>query len=272
MKRQIKQIEKKIQDFFENGAARLLFSHHLTIRLSRELVSAMSAHLRHDGKRLVAPDHYTLMLHPEAASQLTADPEILEHLSDLLAGAAQESGVNFAQAPEFTILPDETLPRMDVRVEVAFWKPPLGQTKNLPPAADAENEQVPENAFLIIDGDTVFTLDQPVINIGRRLDNHLVIDDPRVSRLHAQLRATKGHFMISDLGSTGGTYVNGQRIRQSLLYPGDIISLAGVTLVFGQDPPRPLEGIPDTTQPLSPRPDREDHPTIVNNRSPRRDN
>jgi pSer/pThr/pTyr-binding forkhead associated (FHA) protein len=87
----------------------------------------------------------------------------------------------------------------------------------------------------------VFPLKKSIINIGRRLDNHLVIDDPRVSRNHSQLRAIKGRFVIFDLNSTGGTFVNGQRTSQSVLYPGDVISLAGVPLVFGQDnpPPRP---------------------------------
>ncbi len=98
-----------------------------------------------------------------------------------------------------------------------------------------EGEAVPENAFLIIGGEKVFPLNQPVVNIGRRLDNTLIVDDPRVSRNHAQLRAIKGQFVLFDLNSTGGTFVNGQRANQTVLYPGDVISLAGVALIFGQD-------------------------------------
>lgn len=41
--------------------------------------------------------------------------------------------------------------------------------------------------------------------------------------------------MIFDLDSSGGTFVNEQRIQQCILYPGDVISLAGLPLVFGQD-------------------------------------
>lgn len=104
-----------------------------------------------------------------------------------------------------------------------------------------EDNTMPENAFLIIEGVKVFPLTTPVVNIGRRLDNTLVIDDPRVSRNHAQLRAIKGRYVIFDLNSTGGTFINGQRASQSVLYPGDVVSLAGVALIFGQDnpPPRP---------------------------------
>ena len=96
-------------------------------------------------------------------------------------------------------------------------------------------DAIPENAFLIIEGLKVYPLRESVINIGRRLGNHVIIDDPRISRQHAQLRAIKGHFVLFDLNSTGGTFVNGQRTKQSVLYPNDVISLAGVTLVFGQD-------------------------------------
>jgi len=106
--------------------------------------------------------------------------------------------------------------------------------------------KLPENAFLIVEGVKVFPLKLPVINIGRRLDNQLVIDDPRVSRNHAQLRAIKGRFVVFDLNSTGGTFVNGQRASQTVLYPGDVISLAGVALIFGQDNPPPRPDLKET--------------------------
>ena len=104
-------------------------------------------------------------------------------------------------------------------------------------AADA----IPEHCYLIISGVKVFPLGSAVVTIGRRLDNALVIDDPRVSRNHAQLRSEAGRYVIYDLSSTGGTFVNGKRITQCVLYPGDVISLAGVPLIYGQDnpPPRP---------------------------------
>lgn len=115
-----------------------------------------------------------------------------------------------------------------------------------------------------MEGTKVFPLTQSVINIGRRLDNHIVIDDPRVSRRHAQLRAIRGWYILFDLNSTGGTYVNGQRVTQSILYPGDVISLAGVPLIYGQDNPPPRHDLIDT-KPLSPESGERD--TIIWNKS-----
>ena len=99
------------------------------------------------------------------------------------------------------------------------------------------NAVIPQNAILIIEGVIVHSLKEPVINIGRKLENEITIDDPRISRHHAQLRAINGHFVLFDLNSTGGTFVNGQRANQTVLYAGDVISLAGVALIFGQDNP-----------------------------------
>jgi pSer/pThr/pTyr-binding forkhead associated (FHA) protein len=92
---------------------------------------------------------------------------------------------------------------------------------------------------LIVDGIKEFRLNQSRISIGRQLDNDLVVDDPRVSRHHAQLRAIKGRYVLFDLNSSGGSFINGQRASQSILYPGDVLSLAGVSLIFGQDNPLP---------------------------------
>ena len=125
-----------------------------------------------------------------------------------------------------------------------------------------ESDNIPENAFLIIEGVKVHPLNEAVVNIGRRLENQLVIDDPRVSRNHAQLRAIKGRFVLFDLNSTGGTFVNGQRTSQTVLYPGDVISLAGVALIFGQDNPPPRPDLA-TTSPLNPDPGTSERPTAT---------
>ncbi len=92
----------------------------------------------------------------------------------------------------------------------------------------------------MVNGADLFPLNRPVISIGRRIDNALVINDPRVSRSHAEVRCFRGRFVVFDMGSSGGTYVNGKRIAHTIVYDGDIISLAGVQVVFRQSSmPRP---------------------------------
>jgi pSer/pThr/pTyr-binding forkhead associated (FHA) protein len=90
-------------------------------------------------------------------------------------------------------------------------------------------------AYLIVDGSQIFPLTGGVVSIGRSPNNDLVIQDRRVSRSHAQLRLVSSRYVIFDLNSTGGTYVNDHPVNQMALYPGDVISLAGVSLVYGQE-------------------------------------
>lgn len=103
-----------------------------------------------------------------------------------------------------------------------------------------DSAQQAEDAFLIINGIDLFPLKLAVTSIGRKIDNELVLNDPRVSRRHAELRCFRGRFVVFDMGSSGGTYVNGHRVNHSVVYDGDVISLAGVQLVFRQkNLPRP---------------------------------
>lgn len=102
------------------------------------------------------------------------------------------------------------------------------------PSPNIDKNQIPPHTFLIVNGAQVYLLIRKAITIGRHTDNDIVVSDPHVSRHHIQLRATQGHFVLFDLGSTGGTSVNGNRVSQQVLQGGDIISLAGVPLIFGQ--------------------------------------
>jgi pSer/pThr/pTyr-binding forkhead associated (FHA) protein len=68
------------------------------------------------------------------------------------------------------------------------------------------------------------------IRIGRTSDNDITLPDLDVSRHHAELRRKPdGSFEIIDLGSHGGTFVNGKRITSTMLTEQDIISIGHAT-------------------------------------------
>lgn len=71
------------------------------------------------------------------------------------------------------------------------------------------------------------TIKVPVVNIGRGDYNDLVISDPSVSTMHAKLQRRENVWILSDLGSTNGTFVEGERIR------GEVPLSPGTTLKFG---------------------------------------
>jgi hypothetical protein len=176
--------------------------------------------------------------------------KLLDAMINSLKTVGEEAGLKFSAPPTISIVQNSQQQENIVDVVASHQLESAADTRGMTPPIDdsksAAQESPPLNAFLIVDGIKVFPLLESVINIGRRLDNKLVIDDPRISRNHAQLRAIKGRYVIFDLNSTGGTFVNGQRTSQSVLYPGDVISLAGVPLVFGQDNPPPRPDLADT--------------------------
>lgn len=110
-------------------------------------------------------------------------------------------------------------------------------------------EQTKPTAYLIVNSE-VFHLDQDLTNLGRKLDNNIVLNDPRVSRNHAQIRLIENQFVLLDLNSTGGTMVNGKKVTKSVLYSGDTISLAGMEIKFVRDAPRMISKTMDRTGPL----------------------
>jgi pSer/pThr/pTyr-binding forkhead associated (FHA) protein len=96
------------------------------------------------------------------------------------------------------------------------------------------NKDFPK-AFLIIGGSKLFSIDKPVIQIGRSLDNDLVLDYAQISRKHAEIKYSQSFYEITDLESMGGTFVNGDKITNKKLNKGDVITLVNLHLVFGQD-------------------------------------
>jgi pSer/pThr/pTyr-binding forkhead associated (FHA) protein len=193
------------------------------------------AHLDRAGKK-VAAGTYTLFA-DRASLERWKRPELRDAIVAALTTAAQEAGLPLDAPPLLTLVADSSRSAGAFRIAPSSTAAPSDATPAQPPPE--EHAVLPEKAFLIVDGVKEFRLNQSRISIGRQLDNDLVVDDPRVSRHHAQLRAIKGRYVLFDLNSSGGCFINGQRASQSILYPGDVLSLAGVSLIFGQDNPLP---------------------------------
>jgi len=77
-----------------------------------------------------------------------------------------------------------------------------------------------------------FALDSEVTRVGREATADVVLDDVSVSRRHAEVRRVGSDYLVVDLGSLNGTYLNGIRIERSIAHEGDQIQVGKFKLLF----------------------------------------
>ncbi|NNG27123.1 MAG: FHA domain-containing protein [Ignavibacteriaceae bacterium] len=72
--------------------------------------------------------------------------------------------------------------------------------------------------------------ERDVITIGRSSDNDLVINNIKVSRKHAKLKKSANEWFIEDLGSSNGTFLNGEKVKAAKVTLKDVLTIGGIPL------------------------------------------
>lgn len=75
-------------------------------------------------------------------------------------------------------------------------------------------------------------LSKAKVEIGKRETNNLVIEDKTVSRNHVEIAQTQDSFVLKDLDSTNGTFINDLRVKEAYLSPGDVIRVGNTQIEF----------------------------------------
>jgi predicted component of type VI protein secretion system len=229
-------LETRLQSIIEGSVGRVFPAFDLRQDLVHRLTSALQSEIREqpDGS-LVAPNQFTIFLPGAQAEAFQGHQELLDELAQALDQAAQVDNLLFLKPPTIRLLPAPEAAAQEAQVLAQFDVDHAEQTSTLIRQTGTAplSEPTMPAAYFIADGTLFFPIQDTITNLGRQEDNHLVLNDPRVSRQHAQLRYALGRFMLFDLGSTSGTYVNGIKITQQMLSPGDVVSLGGIPLVFG---------------------------------------
>jgi pSer/pThr/pTyr-binding forkhead associated (FHA) protein len=107
----------------------------------------------------------------------------------------------------------------------------------LSPADQAAVDALPPGSALLIvqrgpGSGSRFLLDKDVTTAGRHPDSDIFLDDVTVSRRHAEFRRMDGGFLVRDVGSLNGTYVNRDRIDEAVLSGGDEVQIGKYRLVY----------------------------------------
>ncbi|MDD5622033.1 MAG: FHA domain-containing protein [Actinomycetota bacterium] len=98
-------------------------------------------------------------------------------------------------------------------------------------------KKIPEGSsvLVIIKGPNIgdkFLINKSKLTIGRNLESDIFLDDITVSRKHAALRKSGNNFLIKDLGSLNGSYLNGEIVDNAVLKSGDRIQIGKYIFLF----------------------------------------
>lgn len=177
-----------------------------------------------------------LSFSPDDFASLQQPQELETRLAAYVRDLAQQGGVTLAGPVRVVLEEDSSVAPRGVYIEARQRAPEETVTGVLGQEVAVAYERLRAlDAFLIVNGRRHVPLDRPVITIGRRMDNDVIIDSPVVSRQHAHLRWRYGRFVLYDAGSRGGVAVNGEPCTECVLQPGDLITLSGrVSLIYGE--------------------------------------
>jgi hypothetical protein len=236
MKTTFKKIEANLQRLVEGTIARFIPQSLHKLNILTKLVEAMHSGVQLGvSGELIAPNLYYIAINsPEIANSIN-HKVLLDNLSSFLAENGQESGYKFPTYPVVRFEFVQFLAPGEFSVKAYNSLAEISPTEGVSVETTGLAIQKPVNAYFIIDGTDIYHLSSVLINIGRRPDNQLVIPDPSVSRLHAQLRLKDGRYIVFDLESASGTKVNGKPIHQHELQSGDVLMVGKIPLVFVQE-------------------------------------
>jgi predicted component of type VI protein secretion system len=267
----LQRFEELVERVMEGSFARLFRSPIQPAEIAKRLEREMEAHPTISVGRTYVPNQYTVTLNPDDFAEFEPFRHSLEHnMAEFISDLAAERGYSLVARPKVTLQASPSTPKRGIDIEARLSdapastvasttrvgprqrsgtpttaEQPLERTHAMPrvdrgaaPAATGRPAVMPPPASLKPAAGELagreFPVTKTLLSIGRGLDNDLVIDDPRVSRHHSQITFRHSHYLLRDLRSTNGTFVNGQPVEAVVLASGDIVSIGGFEMLFEQ--------------------------------------
>ena len=246
----LRNLEAKLEGLFEGAFSRAFKSRVQPVEIARKLVKEMEDNKTLSISHTYVPNNYMVYLSPQDREQFEGYEEgVLKELSDYLLERARGEGLALVTRPQIEFETDDRLALGEFGIQAQLLGQPEGDKD--PPQADYGHTMVytPDKAapppsdfmskprgrgYITFEGKRTLLAGERM-TIGRSRECEIVIDDPNVSRRHAELRKTIDGWMVVDLGSTNGVKLNGKRVREEVLRPGDSITLGLIELGFDEE-------------------------------------
>jgi hypothetical protein len=250
----LRNLEAKLGSIVEGAFSRAFKSSVQPVELAHKLAKEMEESQVVSVSRVYVPNHYRVFLSPADREQFsTYEPALRKELSDYLLEHARHEGLALTSRPQVEFMTDERLELGEFGIQAQLLSLPeeeepvgaqaapsagdFGHTMVYSPDRDARRldpEPSSARALLVREGRRSVLSGEGAV-LGRSRDCDVVLDDPNVSRRHAELRRDGPAWVVADLGSTNGVKVNGRRVDQAPLEPGDRITLGLTELTFELD-------------------------------------
>ncbi len=249
----LRNLENKLGGLVEGAFGRAFKSNVQPVELARKLAKEMEDNQTVSISRVYVPNHYRVFLSPADREQFTSyEPALRKELSDYLLEHSRQEGLALTSRPMVELMTDERLSVGEFGIQAQLLadedeavpaqegpsQGDFGHTMVYTPAGDSrqlepEAAPAPSHAQALLVGEgkrTVLRGARAVV--GRSRDCDLVLDDPNVSRHHAELRREGDGWTVADMGSTNGIKVNGRRVERAELSPGDRVTFGLIELSF----------------------------------------
>src|ERR687895_1449285 len=245
----LRNLESKLAGLVEGTFSRAFKSEVRPVEIARKLAREMDQHRVQSLSRTYAPNEYAVWLSPDDRAQFEGyEDELKRELAGTRLEPARREKISLLTRPQIEFRTDDRLRLGEFGIQARLVKPPERAGKE-PSRGDhghtmvytvsdrlAEPLREPDprraSARLNVAGRTELLGSNGAV-IGRSREADIQIDDPNVSRKHAEVRPSGGSWTVRDLGSTNGVKVNGRRIQgPQSLKRGDVIELGTARVTF----------------------------------------
>ncbi len=252
----LRNLEAKLGGLVEGAFGRAFRTSVQPVELAHKLAKEMEDNQMVSVSRVYVPNHYRVFLSPKDREQFASyEPALRKELSDYLLEHARQESFALSTRPQVEFHTDERLDLGEFGIQAQLLAPPeeeqrdegpatpapsagdFGHTMVYSPSRDARRVESAEDRrqALLVGGGRRNVLSGSRVVLGRSREADIVLQDPNVSRRHAELRRDDGGWQIVDLGSTNGIKVNGRRVNQQPLSAGDQITIGVTDLTFELD-------------------------------------
>jgi hypothetical protein len=247
----LRNLEAKLEGLVGGAFNRAFKSRVQPVEIARKLAKEMQDNQTVSISRTYVPNHYTVYLSPQDRDQFEGyEDGLKKELSDYLLENARTEGLALITRPTIDFETDDRLALGEFGIQTQLVGAPeedvpaavpegpsagdFGHTMVYSPDREARPLRPPPpagRAMLVGDGKRAVLSGSRML-IGRSRDCDITLEDPNASRRHAELRNEDGHWVIADLGSTNGVKVNGRKVEQAVLQPGDELAFGLARMTF----------------------------------------